>query len=426
MQFHPLFQTNGHFIVNGPRSYSLDKSKIKFLLLEGIHERARDILQGHGYSQVELLRHALTGAELQRALAGVHFLGIRSRSQVDATVLGSADRLAAIGCFCIGTNQVDLGAAAQQGVPVFNAPFSNTRSVAELALAEIIMLMRGIPQRNAAAHRGEWIKSATHSHEIRGKTLGIVGYGHIGSQLGILAESLGMKVLYHDIEHKLPLGNASDRPLLREMLGEADVISLHVPETRETTGMVDEAFLEGMKQGSFLINASRGQVVDIAALARLLQDGHLAGAAIDVFPVEPGSNQDLFESPLRGLDQVLLTPHIGGSTMEAQENIAVEVAGKLVKYSDNGTTRSAMNFPEVSLPDHGNVSRLLHIHRNEPGVLQQINSVFSGHDVNIASQYLETRDQTGYVVMDIESDDPLSLLKELRGIPATIRARILH
>jgi D-3-phosphoglycerate dehydrogenase len=412
--------------VNGSRSYSLDKSKIKFLLLEGIHERAAEVIAGHGYNAIDLRRRALTGEELAEALRGVHFLGIRSRSQVNQAVLDAADRLTAIGCFCIGTNQVNLGAAAKAGVPVFNAPFSNTRSVAELALAESIMLMRGIPRRNAAAHRGEWIKSAAQSHEIRGKTLGIVGYGHIGSQLGILAEGLGMRVLYYDIEHKLPLGNASDRASLWDLLAEADVVSLHVPETDLTVGMVDEQFLRAMRPGSFLINASRGQVVDIDALAGKLQAGHLAGAAIDVFPVEPGSNTETFESPLRGMDNVLLTPHIGGSTMEAQENIAVEVAGKLVKYSDNGTTRSAVNFPQVSLPDHGNVSRILHIHHNEPGVLQQINGVFSNHAVNIASQYLETRDDVGYVVMDIETDDPLSLLAELREIPATIRARILH
>lgn len=409
-----------------PGNYSLDKSKIKFLLLEGVHEQAVEIVRGHGYDQVQLLRRALNGAELAEALQGVHFLGIRSRSQVDAQAIAAADRLAAIGCFCIGTNQVDLRAAARAGIPVFNAPFSNTRSVAELALAETIMLMRGIPRRNAAAHRGEWIKSATQSHEIRGKTLGIIGYGHIGSQLGILAESLGMNVLYHDIEHKLPLGNAVSRASLWDLLGAAQVVSLHVPATPRTTGMVDAEFLRAMQPGSFLINASRGHVVDIDALADSLESGHLAGAAIDVFPVEPGSNQECFESRLRGMDNVLLTPHIGGSTVEAQENIAVEVAGKLVKYSDNGTTRSAVNFPQVSLPDHEGASRILHIHRNEPGVLQRINTVFSGHAVNIASQYLDTRDDIGYVVMDVETRDPLSLLNELRDVPATIRARILH
>jgi len=411
---------------NGSRNYSLDKSKIKFLLLEGIHESAVELIKGHGYDNVELMRRALSGEELHKALQGVHFLGIRSRSQLNQAALQSADRLTAAGCFCIGTNQVDLAAAAAFGIPVFNAPFSNTRSVAEMALAEAILLMRGIPARNAAAHRGEWIKSATHSHEARGKTIGIIGYGHIGTQLGILAEGLGMRVLYFDIEHKLPLGNASNSASLWELLNESHVISLHVPETPLTLNMVGADFLKSMKQGSFLINASRGQVVDINALADSLESGHLAGAAIDVFPLEPGSNSERFESRLRGMDNVLLTPHIGGSTMEAQENIATEVAGKLVRYSDNGTTRSAVNFPEVSLPDHENASRIFHIHRNEPGVLQQINHVFSEHDVNIASQYLETKDHVGYVVMDVETDDPVSLLNGLRRIPSTIRARILH
>jgi len=405
---------------------SLDKGKIKFLLLEGVHPTASEIIAAQGYVQIETSRHALAGKELQAALKGIHFLGIRSASQLDAEVLNSVDRLVAVGCFCIGTNQVDLLAAQRRGVPVFNAPFSNTRSVAELALAEIIMLMRGIPQRNAAAHRGAWMKSAIHSHEIRGKTLGIIGYGHIGTQLGILAENLGMRVIYHDIENKLPLGNAANRPKLKDLLKESHVVSLHVPQTEQTAGMVDSGFLKGMQSGAFLINASRGNVVVIDALAKSLKSGHLAGAAIDVFPAEPSANSEEFFSPLRGMDNVILTPHIGGSTMEAQENIAIEVAGKLVKYSDNGSTVSAVNFPQVSLPDHGNVSRILHIHRNEPGVLQQINRVFSDNRVNIASQYLETRGEIGYVVMDLETVNPVRLLKQLRSVPATIRARILH
>ncbi len=408
------------------RNYSLNKGKIKFLLLEGIHPVAREVITRQGYVQVEILKHALSGDELRRALKGVHFLGIRSRSQLTESVLRGADRLTAIGCFCIGTNQVDLAAAERHGVPVFNAPFSNTRSVAELALAEIIMLMRGIPQRNAAAHRGEWLKSATHSHEIRGKTLGIIGYGHIGTQLGILAENMGMRVIYHDIENKLPLGNASQQPKLVDLLKQSHVVSLHVPQTDQTRGLVDKHFLKTMRKGAYLINASRGTVVDIAALADALGTHHLAGAAIDVFPVEPGANSEVFESPLRGKDNVILTPHIGGSTMEAQENIALEVAGKLVKYSDNGSTVSAVNFPQVSMPDHENVSRILHIHRNEPGVLQQINRVFSDNRVNIAAQYLDTRGEVGYVVMDLETGNPADLMKQLKAVPGTIRARILH
>ena len=408
------------------RNYSLDKGKIKFLLLEGIHPTAQAVIAGQGYANVEMVKHALGGSELRRALKGVHFLGIRSRSQIDAGILESADRLSAVGCFCIGTNQVDLVAAQRAGVPVFNAPFSNTRSVAELTLAEIIMLMRGIPQRNAAAHRGEWMKSATDSHEIRGKTLGIIGYGHIGSQLGILAESLGMRVLYYDTEHKLPLGNAGMRPRMRDLLKESHVVTLHVPQTTQTAGMVDARFLKAMQPGAYLINASRGNVVDIDALAAALDTGHLAGAAIDVFPVEPKGNTDEFISPLRGRDNVILTPHIGGSTMEAQENIALEVAGKLIKYSDNGSTVSAVNFPQVALPDHGGVSRILHIHRNEPGVLRGINGVFSDSGINIAAQYLDTRGEIGYVVMDLETSNPADLLRRLRAVPGTVRARILH
>lgn len=408
------------------RNYSLNKGKIKFLLLEGIHPKAQEIISAHGYVQVESLKHALSGNELRRALKGVHFLGIRSRSQVSEMVLQGADRLVAVGCFCIGTNQVDLMAAQRNGVPVFNAPFSNTRSVAELALAEIIMLMRGIPQRNAAAHRGEWLKSADHCHEIRGKTLGIIGYGHIGTQLGILAESLGMRVIYYDIENKLPLGNASKRQKLPDLLKESHVVSLHVPQTKQTAGLADARFLKAMRKGAFLINASRGTVVDIDALAHALETQHLAGAAIDVFPLEPGANSEVFESPLRGADNVILTPHIGGSTMEAQENIALEVAGKLVKYSDNGSTVSAVNFPQVSLPDHENASRILHIHRNEPGVLQQINQVFSDSQVNIAAQYLDTNGEIGYVVMDLETVNPMGLVQQLGAVPGTIRVRILH
>ncbi len=408
------------------RNYSLDKAKIKFLLLEGLHPQAREIIESAGYTNIVEKSGALTPQELKQALKGVHFVGIRSRTQLDAAAIDAADRLTAIGCFCIGTNQVDLQYAALAGIPVFNAPFANTRSVAELALAEIIMLMRGIPQKNAAAHRGEWLKSASGSTEIRGKTLGIVGYGHIGSQLGIIAESMGMRVIFQDVENKLPLGNAEARVSLESLLKEANVVSLHVPDTAETRNLMSASLIKTMRKGSYLINASRGTVVDIDALSEALQSGHVAGAAIDVFPLEPKSNDDRFESPLVGLDNVLLTPHIGGSTLEAQANIAVEVASKLVRYSDNGTTRSAVNFPEVSLPDHGLTRRIMHIHHNEPGVLKDINQVFFGCEVNIAAQYLQTEGGIGYVVMDVESDDVTSLMKDLAKIPATIRTRILH
>lgn len=411
---------------NSDRNYSLDKAKIKFLLLEGIHPRAREFLHDAGYTNIVEKTGALTPQELARALKGVHFVGIRSRTQMDAAAIGAANRLTAIGCFCIGTNQVDLRSAALAGIPVFNAPFANTRSVAELALAEIIMLMRGIPQKNAAAHRGEWLKTASGSTEIRGKTLGIVGYGHIGTQLGIIAESMGMRVIFQDVENKLPLGNAESKADLGALLDEADVISLHVPDTPQTRNLVSADVIRRMRKGSFLINASRGTVVDIDALGKALKSGHIAGAAIDVFPREPKSNADRFESPLVGLDNVLLTPHIGGSTLEAQENIAVEVASKLVRYSDNGTTRSAVNFPQVSLPDHGLTRRIMHIHKNEPGVLKDINQVFFGYEVNIAAQYLQTEGEIGYVVMDVESDDVTGLMKDLARIPATIRTRILH
>ena len=426
MKHNPYAGNKTRPMSNSERNYSLDKAKIKFLLLEGLHPRAREIIESEGYTNIVEKPGALTPQELKQALKGVHFVGIRSRTQLDAAAIDAADRLTAIGCFCIGTNQVALQHAGCAGIPVFNAPFANTRSVAELSLAEIIMLMRGIPQKNAAAHRGEWLKSASGSTEIRGKTLGIVGYGHIGSQLGIIAESMGMRVIFQDIENKLPLGNAEARSSLESLLKEADVVSLHVPDTAETRNLMTASLINTMRKGSYLINAARGTIVDIDALSKALRSGHIAGAAIDVFPREPKSNDDRFESPLVGLDNVLLTPHIGGSTLEAQENIAIEVASKLVRYSDNGTTRSAVNFPQVSLPDHGLTRRIMHIHHNEPGVLNGINQIFFGNEVNIAAQYLQTDGDIGYVVMDVESDNVSALMKDLAEIPATIRTRILH
>lgn len=398
----------------------------RILLLEGIHEAAVESLAAAGYSNVERLTHSLTGSDLVDAIGDADFIGIRSRTRIDAEVLGAAKQLKAIGCFCIGTNQVDLDTARRMGIPVFNAPFSNTRSVAELAIADIILLMRGIPEKSARAHRGEWAKTARHAYEVRGKCLGIVGYGRIGSQLGILAEGLGMRVLYYDIEHKLPLGNAAPVNSLEELFAEADVVSLHVPETPVTRNIIDADAMKAMRPGALLINAARGTVVDIEALALALESGHIGGAAIDVFPVEPKSNQETFESPLREFDNVILTPHIGGATEEAQLNIAREVVAKLVRYNDNGSTVSAVNFPQVTIPDHDNRRRILHIHKNEPGVMEQINRVFSKHGVNVAAQYLETQADVGYVVMDIELDDAGPLLDELRAIPATIRVRLLH
>ena len=403
---------------------SLAKDKIKILLLEGVHQSALEELKNKGYSNIEYLKTSLSEAELIKKIANVHFIGIRSRTDLNAKVLSHAKKLVAIGCFCIGTNQVDKAAAQSLGIPVFNAPFSNTRSVAELVLGETLLLLRGIPEKSAQAHRGVWNKSAAGSVEARGKTLGIIGYGHIGMQLGILAETLGMKVRFFDIETKLPLGNASQAPTMTALLKEADVISLHVPETPQTKNMMGTAEFEVMKDGVIFINASRGTVVDIDALADALSSKKVAGAAIDVFPVEPKGNEEEFISPLRAFDNVILTPHIGGSTKEAQENIGLEVASKLAKYSDNGSTLSAVNFPEVSLPGHVGTSRLLHIHHNKPGVLTQINQMFAKHNINIAAQYLQTADQIGYVVIDIEVESRELALKELKQIEATIRVRL--
>jgi D-3-phosphoglycerate dehydrogenase len=410
---------------------SLAKDKIKILLLEGLHPSSVEELESKGYTNIESLKTSLSKEELIEKIADVHFIGIRSRTQLTDEVLSHAKKLVGIGCFCIGTNQVDLKAAQNRGVPVFNAPFSNTRSVAELVIGEALLLLRGIPEKSAKAHRGEWFKSAVGSVEARGKVLGIVGYGHIGMQLGILAETLGMKVRFYDVETKLPLGNASQAPSLNALLGEADVVSLHVPETIQTQNMIAKAQFEAMKEGTIFINASRGTVVDIEALAQALDNKKVAGAAIDVFPVEPKSNNEEFISSLRGFDNVILTPHIGGSTKEAQANIGLEVATKLAKYSDNGSSLSAVNFPEVSLPEHAipgqpSTSRLLHIHHNQPGVLTKINQAFAEHNINIAAQYLQTDDKIGYVVIDIDSQDSALALKELKQINGTIRARILH
>lgn len=408
---------------------SLPKSKIKVVLLEGIHASAREALTGDGYSDVVCHPKSLSGDALAAAIRGAYFLGIRSATQVSAAVLERAPKLIAIGCFCIGTNQVDLESAKSRGIPVFNAPFSNTRSVAELVLAEIVLLMRHIPERNAAAHRGEWLKTATGAHEVRGKKLGIVGYGHIGTQIGVLAESLGLQVAYYDIETKLAMGNARPMGSLADLLGWADVLTLHVPETPETEGMIGAAELARMQPGAKLINASRGKVVEIEALAAALRSKHIGGAALDVFPREPKGAGDPFESPMREFDNVLLTPHVGGSTEEAQANIGVEVAEKLIKYSNNGSTLTAVNFPQVTLPEHPRKHRLLHIHRNQPGVLSNLNRIFSRQDINIAAQYLQTDPAIGYVVIDVETQKAAvtrSLKNELEQVPGTIRSRLLY
>jgi len=406
-------------------SKSLEKTKIKFLLLEGVHQSAVDTLTAAGYSNIEYIKTALPEDQLIAKLADAHFVGIRSRTQLTRKVLESAPKLISVGCFCIGTNQVDLKAAEELGIVVFNAPYSNTRSVAELVIAEAILLLRGIPEKNAACHRGGWIKSAVGSYEIRGKTLGIVGYGSIGTQVSVLAESLGMKVVFFDVVAKLPLGNASQVANMEELLERSDIVSLHVPETVETKMMFGAAQIAQMKDRAILLNASRGTVVDIDALAAALKSGKLAGTAIDVFPVEPRGNDDEFVSPLRGIDNALLTPHIGGSTQEAQANIGLEVAEKLVKYSDNGTTITAVNFPEVALPAHTEVHRLLHVHKNVPGTLSAINLVFSENNINILGQYLQTNESVGYVVIDVDAEYSDVALKKLKSIEGTMRCRVL-
>ncbi|MFT5116719.1 MAG: D-3-phosphoglycerate dehydrogenase [Kiritimatiellia bacterium] len=407
-------------------SISLEKSKIKFLLLEGVHQSAVDALNDAGYSNIEYHKTALNEDELVEKVKGAHFVGIRSRTQLTQRVFESANKLVAVGCFCIGTNQVDLVAAQTKGVVVFNAPFSNTRSVAELVLAEAILLLRGIPEKNAVAHRGGWLKNAVGSYETRGKTLGVIGYGSIGSQVSVLAEGLGMKVRFYDVVTKLSMGNAMQIRDMYELLAMSDVVTLHVPESASTKDMFGAKEIAAMKPGSILINAARGTVVDIDALAAALDSKHLLGTAIDVFPVEPKGNNEEFISPLRQFDNAILTPHIGGSTQEAQANIGLEVAEKLIKYSDNGTTTSSVNFPEVALPEHPNTHRLLHVHNNIPGVLTAINQIFSANDINVCGQYLQTNDKVGYVVIEVNADYSDIALKQLKEVNGTIRCRVLH
>lgn len=407
---------------------SYPKNDIRVLLLEGLSATAVESFRAAGYSNIQTHNKSLPEDELKRQIAEAHIIGIRSRTQLTAEVLAEARRLIAIGCFCIGTNQVDLDAAEILGIPVFNAPYSNTRSVAELVVAEAIMLLRGIPQKNAECHRGGWSKSAAGSHEVRGKVIGIIGYGHIGTQVGVIAEALGMQVLFHDIETKLSLGNARASAGLDDLLARSDIVTLHVPETPATRNMFGAAQFARMKGGAHFINASRGTVVDIDALAAALASGQVGGAAVDVFPVEPKGNDDAFESPLRGHDNVILTPHIGGSTLEAQDNIGLEVAAKLIRYSDNGSTLSAVNFPEVTLPEHTGSKRLLHIHRNMPGILSQINEIVSREGVNIDGQFLRTHPKVGYVVIDVTASEEQAdrLREQMSMIEGTLKTRILY
>ena len=411
--------------MNQPQVTSFEKSKIRFLLLEAVHQSAVNTLTKSGYENIEQLKTSLEGDQLLEAVANAHFLGIRSRTQLTEEVFAAAEKLQAVGCFCIGTNQVNLDAALARGIPVFNAPFSNTRSVAELVIGQAILLLRGIPEKNALLHRGIWQKAAAGSFETRGKKLGIVGYGNIGSQLSVLAEAMGMKVFLYDVASKLPLGNAIQLDTLEELMSSCDVVSLHVPETPQTREMIGAKEIGWMSDSAVLINASRGSVVEIDSLAAALRDKKIAGAAIDVFPEEPKSNDEEFLSPLREFDNCIITPHVGGSTMEAQENIGVEVAEKLVKYSDNGSSSTSVNFPEVTLPAHPGNHRLLHIHENVPGVLTEINSIFSQTGINIRSQYLQTNDQVGYVVMDIDQQYSELALQKLNEVNGTIRCRVL-
>lgn len=406
----------------------MPKDRIRIVLLEGVHANALATLAAAGYRNVEAVPGAPAGEDLKRLVADAHVLGIRSNTKLTAEVLAAAGKLFCIGCFCIGTNQVDIAAAKRAGIPVFNAPYSNTRSVAELVLGEIIMLLRRIPEKMRLTAEGRWQKTAEGAREIRGRTLGIVGYGHIGSQLSILAEALGMQVRFFDIVEKLALGNARSCASLDELLAAADVVSLHVPGTAETRGLIGERQLAEMKDGAILINAARGNVVDVDALAAALRSGRFAGAAVDVFPTEPKSEAEPFESPLRGLPNVILTPHVGGSTEEAQAGIGSEVAEKLVKYSDNGSTLGAVNFVEVALPVQRGVTRFLHIHRNVPGVLARVNEVFSGRRLNIAAQYLRTDSDVGYVVSDIDAilEEGMGLRRDLAAIDGTIRVRFLY
>ncbi|MGI9420251.1 MAG: phosphoglycerate dehydrogenase [Geminicoccaceae bacterium] len=407
---------------------SRPKNQIRILLLEGISETAVAALTGAGYANVRHEAKAMDPGALSDALEGVHMLGIRSRTKLAEDVFEGADQLVAVGCFSVGTNQVDLPAAQRRGIPVFNAPFSNTRSVAELTIAEIIMLFRRTFPKSVAAHAGEWQKTAIDSYEVRGKTLGIVGYGNIGSQLAVLAEAIGMRVIYFDHTDKLRHGNVEPAPNLHDLLARADVVTLHVPETPATKIMIGADEIRAMKQGSFLINNARGTVVDLEALAAALKDEHLAGAAIDVFPLEPSSNAGTFESPLRGIDNVILTPHVGGSTEEAQERIGAEVARKLVEYSDVGSTIGAVNFPQVQLPKAPTVTRFIQVQRNLPGELQRLNEIFAERRINIATQNYQTDGEIGYVVLDAEDgvDGAMEILAESRALPGTIKARLLN
>jgi D-3-phosphoglycerate dehydrogenase len=405
---------------------SYPKEKINILLLENISETAANIFKASGYVNVKRLGGALGEAELIQQIKDVHLLGIRSKTKVTKAVLEAASKLQAVGCFCIGVNQVDLKAATAQGVTVFNAPYSNTRSVAELVMAASIFLIRRIPDKNRAAHEGIWLKESKGSYELRGKTLGIIGYGNIGSQVSVLAEGLGMKVLFYDVITKLPLGNARRATSLQEVLAASDVVTLHVPETLQTRLLINAAALAEMKPGGILINYARGEVVDLPALRAAMESGRVSGAAIDVYPWEPEKNGDRFETPLQGMSNVILTPHVGGSTEEAQANIGEDVSDKLFHYLENGVTIGSHTVPELNLPPQEGTHRILHIHRNVPGVLSEINSALSAHQVNILAQYLKTNEDIGYVVLDVDRQLSSKAAELLREVKNTIKVRMLY
>ncbi|WP_132054769.1 phosphoglycerate dehydrogenase [Pseudocnuella soli] len=405
---------------------SYPREKIKILLLENISATAAERFTSNGYENVERLTKALSESELIEKIKDVHILGIRSKTNVTPAVLAAAEKLQAIGCFCIGTNQVALDAATHHGVAVFNAPYSNTRSVAELVIGASVMLIRKIIDKNNAAHRGDWMKDASGSNELRGKTLGIIGYGNIGAQVSVLAEAMGMKVIFYDIQTKLPMGNAQDAKSLQQLLSNSDVITLHVPDTPQTKNLINKTNLPHVKQGAIIINYARGEVVDLDELRKYLESGQLRGAAVDVFPVEPEKNGDRFVSPLQGLPNVLLTPHIGGSTEEAQQNIGEDVSNKLLSYLEKGITWGSHTVPGLALPPQEGAHRVLHIHKNVPGVLSQINGQLSQNNINILGQYLKTNDQIGYVVVDVDRKLSKQAAQLLKEVPQTIKVRLLY
>jgi D-3-phosphoglycerate dehydrogenase len=407
-----------------PTSYP--KEKIKILLLEGIHPSAIKLFTEAGYTDIETLNSSLDEEQLLEKIDKIHLIGIRSKTQLTEKILSKADKLLAAGCFCIGTNQVDMDAAINNGIAIFNSPFSNTRSVAELVIAHCIYLMRKLIEKNTAAHNGDWLKGSNNCYEVRGKTLGIVGYGHIGSQVSVLAESIGMKVIYYDVEPKLSLGNALQVKSFDDLLKNSDILSFHVPGSATSKNMMSELQFAKMKKGAVLINLSRGDVVDISALKASLDQNHLGGAAVDVFPEEPIKNKDKFSSPLQGMKDVILTPHIGGSTMEAQENIGTDVATKLISFLETGSSVGSLSVPALILPVQHDSHRLLHIHKNVPGILSKINSILSEMNVNILGQYLQTNNHIGYVVLDVDKATSSNVLDELRKVKHTIKARSLY